>query len=117
MSDAADGGWGHTCRGAGRESMEDTMRFAKINMTTFSVGLAVSVLGLGMLLSSPGNAKQRNRQQPVYGDQSYSGGVTGMPRDTPRGNVAGGLHLMNTAPRARGRVPTPSLPRRFRATR
>src|SRR5258708_37350039 len=86
MSDAADGGWGHTCRGAGRESMEDTMRFAKINMTTFSVGLAVSVLGLGILLSSPANAKQRNRQQPVYGGQSYSGRVTGMPRNTPSAN-------------------------------
>jgi hypothetical protein len=67
--------------------MEDTMGFAKINMTTFSVGLVVSVLGLGTLLSSPADAKQRNRQQPAYGDQSYSGGVTVMPRNTPRANV------------------------------
>jgi hypothetical protein len=44
-------------------------------------------VGLGMLLSSPANAKQRNRQQPAYGDQSYSGGVTVMPRNTPRANV------------------------------
>jgi hypothetical protein len=78
---------GYVGQGAGRESMEDAMHFAKINMTTFSVGLVVSVLGLGMLLSSPANAKQRNRQQPAYGDQSYSGGVTVMPRNTPRANV------------------------------
>src|SRR5262245_40093764 len=44
-------------------------------------------LGARMLLSSPADAKQRNRQQPAYGEQSYSGGVTAMPRNTPRANV------------------------------
>jgi hypothetical protein len=67
--------------------MEDAMHFAKINMTTFSVRLVVSVLGLAMLLSSPADAKQRNRQQPVYSSQYYSGGVTAWPRNTPRANV------------------------------
>src|SRR5258708_37779462 len=67
--------------------MEDTMGFAKINMTTLSVGLVVSVLGLGMLLSSPADAKQRNRQQQAYGAPGYVGGVTVMPRNTPRANV------------------------------
>jgi len=66
--------------------MGDAMHFAKINPTSFSVGLVISVLGLGMLLSSPADAKQRNRQRPAYGDQSY-GGVTAMPRNTPRANV------------------------------
>jgi len=64
------------------------MRFAKINTTSFSVGLVVSVLGLGMLLASAGaDAKQRNRQQPAYSGQYYSGGITVMPRNTPRANV------------------------------
>jgi hypothetical protein len=67
--------------------MEDAMGFAKIDMTSFSVGLFVSVLGLGILLSSSADAKQRNRQQPTYSDQSYSSGVTAMPRNTPRANV------------------------------
>jgi hypothetical protein len=67
--------------------MEDAMRFAKINTTSFSVGLVVSVLGLGMLLASPADAKRRNRQQPAYSGQSYSGGITMMPRNTPRSNV------------------------------
>jgi hypothetical protein len=67
--------------------MEDPMRFAKINTTSFSVGLVVSVLGLGMLLASPADAKQRNRPQQAYGGQSYNGGITVMPRNTPRSNV------------------------------
>ena len=57
------------------------------NMTSFSVGLVVSVLGLGMLLCSPADAQHRNRQQRAYGGQSYSGGITVMPRNTPRSNV------------------------------
>jgi hypothetical protein len=67
--------------------MEDAMHFEKINVTSFSVGLAVSVLALGMLLSSPVDAKQRNRQQQVYDTPGYVGGVTVMPRNTPRSNV------------------------------
>jgi hypothetical protein len=67
--------------------MEDAMGFAKIDMRSFSVGLVVSILGLGMLLSSPADAKQRNKRQPAYSDQSYSGGITVMPRNTPRSNV------------------------------
>jgi hypothetical protein len=39
---------GRTCPTAGRESMEDAMGSVKINMTSFSVGLVVSVLGLGI---------------------------------------------------------------------
>jgi hypothetical protein len=67
--------------------MEDVMHFEKINVTSFSVGLAVSVLALGMLLSSPVDAKQRNRQQQAYDTPGYVGGVTVMPRNTPRSNV------------------------------
>src|SRR5262245_28045408 len=67
--------------------MGDAMHFAKINPTSFSVGLVISVLGLGMLLSSPADAKQRNRQQPAYSDRSYSRGITVMLRNTPGSNV------------------------------
>jgi hypothetical protein len=57
------------------------------NMTSFSIGLVVSVLGLGMLLCSPADAQHRNRQQRAYGGQSYSGSITVMPRNTPKSNV------------------------------
>jgi hypothetical protein len=67
--------------------MEDAMHFEKINVTSLSVGLAVSLLALGMLLSSPVDAKQRNRQQQAYDTPGYVGGVTVMPRNTPRSNV------------------------------
>jgi hypothetical protein len=46
-------------------------------MPLLSVGV-VSVLGLAMLLSSPADAQQRN---------SPAGGVTVMPRNTPRSYV------------------------------
>jgi hypothetical protein len=64
---------GHIWRGAGQESMEESMPFARINMISLSVALVVSVLALGMLLYSPADAQQRNRQQRAYGGQSYSG--------------------------------------------
>jgi hypothetical protein len=67
--------------------MEEAMRFATIDMTPLSVGLVASILGLWVLLSSPADAKQRNRQQPTYGTPGYVGGVTVMPRNTPRSNV------------------------------
>jgi hypothetical protein len=67
--------------------MEDAMHFEKINVTSLSVGLAVSLLALGMLLSSPVDAEQRNRQQQAYDTPGYVGGVTVMPRNTPRSNV------------------------------
>jgi hypothetical protein len=71
---------GHICRGAGRESMEESM-------PSLSVRLVVFVLGLGMLLSSPADAQQRNRQQRANGGQWYGGGVTVMPRNTPESYV------------------------------
>jgi hypothetical protein len=86
MSDEAQR-WAHIRRGTARESMEDAMRVAKVNMTSLSVGLVVSVLGLAMLLASSADAQQRNRQQRAYGGQSYIGGITVMPRNTPRSNV------------------------------
>jgi hypothetical protein len=67
--------------------MEEAMRFATIDMTSLSVGLVASILGLSVLLSSPADAKQRNRQQQAYGAPGYVGGVTVMPRNTPRANV------------------------------
>jgi len=50
-----------------------------------SVGLVVSVIGFGVLLTSSADAQQRNRVPRAYGDQpSYYGrGVTVMPRNTP----------------------------------
>jgi hypothetical protein len=63
------------------------MRFVRINMPSLSVRLVASVLGFAMLLSSPADAKQRNRQQRAYDGQSYSRGLTAMPRNTPRSNV------------------------------
>ena len=60
------------------------MPFARINMTSFQVGLAASAMGLGMLLTSPADAQQSNRQQRTYRDPSPSGGVTVWPKYTPR---------------------------------
>src|SRR5262249_47308038 len=77
-------GWDHR---RGTESMEDSMCFARISKPSPSVGFLVPVLGLGLLLSAPADAQQRNRQQRAYGGQSYSGGVTVMPRNTPQSNV------------------------------
>jgi len=52
-------------------------------MTSFSVGLAVSALTVGALLSSPAGA-QSNRQQMRPDGGQWSHGVTVMPRYTPR---------------------------------
>jgi hypothetical protein len=67
--------------------MEEAMRFATIDMTSLSVGLVASILGLWVPLSSSADAKQRNRQQQAYDTPGYVGGVTVMPRNTPRSNV------------------------------
>ena len=58
------------------------MRFARINTTSFLVGLVVSVLGLGMLLASPADARKANRQQRAYVEQRAA-----PPRNTPQSNV------------------------------
>jgi hypothetical protein len=60
--------------------MEDSMPFARINTTSVSVGLIASVLGLGMLVASPADARQKYRQQSSYG-------TLGVYRNTPPGNV------------------------------
>jgi hypothetical protein len=70
---------------AGRESMEDSMRFATINTTFVSVGLVISVLGLGMILASPADARKANNRQRAYVEQQAALGT--MPRNTPPSNV------------------------------
>src|SRR5262245_26178347 len=70
---------------AGRESMEDSMRFARINTTSVSVGLVISVLGLGMILASPADARKANNRQRAYVEQQAALGT--MPRNTPPSNV------------------------------
>jgi hypothetical protein len=54
-------------------------------MASLSVGLAVSAVGLGLLLASPADA-QSSRQRS-YSDQGRSGGVTAWPRNTPESYV------------------------------
>ena len=61
-------------------------------MTFLSVGLAVSVLGLGALLASPADAQSNRKraysdQGSAVSDQGRSGGVTVWPKNTPPGNV------------------------------
>jgi hypothetical protein len=93
------------------------MRFAKVNMTSLSVGLVVSVLGLAMLLSSPADAQHRNRQQRAYGGQSYSGSITVMPRNTPRSNVVCWTPCDQPGAIVMGADPIRSFARRFCGTR
>ena len=61
------------------------MRFARINTTSVSVGLGVSVFGLGMLLASPADARKATKQQRAYVEQQAAVGT--MPRNTPQSNV------------------------------
>jgi hypothetical protein len=56
------------------------MPLARITRTSLSVGLVAFAVGLGMLSSSPTDARQANRQQ-------RSDAMPGMPRNTPPGNV------------------------------
>src|SRR5262249_10473860 len=63
----------------GREPMEDSMP-ARMDRTTLSVGLIASVVGIGMVVASPADARQKYRQQSSYGTQ-------GVYRNTPPGNV------------------------------
>jgi hypothetical protein len=69
----------------GRESMEDSMRFPRINTTSVSVGLVISVLGLGMILASPADARKASNRQRAYVEQQAALGT--MPRNTPPSNV------------------------------
>jgi hypothetical protein len=64
--------------------LEKNMSFATTKMTFLSFGLAVSALGLGMLLASPADAQ--SARQRAYSDQGRSG-VTVLPRNTPESNV------------------------------
>jgi len=65
--------------------MEESMLLARINATSVSVGLIASVLGLGMLVASPADARQKYRQQSPVTEYSY--GTPGVYRSTPPGNV------------------------------
>src|SRR5262245_54882139 len=70
---------------AGRESMEDSMRFARINTTSVSVGLVFAALGLGMILALPADARKASNRQRAYAEQQAALGT--MPRNTPQSNV------------------------------
>jgi hypothetical protein len=65
--------------------MEVSMRFASISTTSFSVGLIISVLGLGMSLASPADARKASNRQRAYVEQQAALGT--MPRNTPPSNV------------------------------
>src|SRR5215831_20592723 len=65
------------------ESMEKSMLLARTHMTSRSIGLAVSAVAFGLLLSSPADAQ--SRQRAYNGQWSYSGSA--MPRNTPESYV------------------------------
>jgi len=50
-------------------------------MKSLAVGLVASAIGFGMVLTSPADAAQRNKQR-AYADQRY-GGATVAPRSGP----------------------------------
>jgi hypothetical protein len=61
------------------------MRFPRINTTSVTVGLVISVLGLGMILASPADARKASNRQRAYVEQQAALGT--MPRNTPPSNV------------------------------
>ena len=76
------------------------MPLARLNTTSFSIGLFASVLGLGTLLASPVDARTRYLPQRTQGQQfpaftQWSYGTPGVYRNTPPGVL---LH---------GRMPRP----------
>jgi hypothetical protein len=64
--------------------MEECMPVAKINMRSLGVGLAVSVVGLGVFIASPADARKASKQQQVSTQQWAPGSG---PRNTAPGNV------------------------------
>jgi hypothetical protein len=68
------------------------MPAASINRTALSLGLVVSALGLGLLVTSPADARTRYLPQRTHGQQvpaftQWSYGTPGVYRNTPPGNV------------------------------
>ncbi len=70
------------------------MPAASINRTALSMGLIASALGLGLLVTSPADARTKYRRDArvTYGQQypsftQYSYGTPGVYRNTPPGNV------------------------------
>ena len=59
------------------------MLLTRTHMTSRSIGLAVSAVAFGLLLSSPADAQ--SRQRAYNGQWSYSGSA--MPRNTPESYV------------------------------
>lgn len=53
---------------------------ARMDRRTLSVGLIASAVGIGMLVASPADARQKYRQQ-------FSYGTPGVYRNTPPSNV------------------------------
>src|SRR5260370_10835804 len=73
--------------------MEDSMPAASINRTALSLGLIASALGLGLLATSPADARTKYLPQRTHGQQvpaftQWSYGTPGGCRNTPPGNVA-----------------------------
>ena len=68
------------------------MPAASINRTALSLGLIASALGLGLLATSPADARTRYLPQRTHGQQfpaftQWSYGTPGVYRNTPPGNV------------------------------
>jgi hypothetical protein len=57
------------------------MPFAGMKMTSRSTGLAVCVLGLGMLVAAPADARKPTKQQRAYLAQAATPGMRGLPRN------------------------------------
>jgi hypothetical protein len=65
--------------------MEKSMLLERTHMMSRSIGLALSAVGLGLLLCSPADAQSRQR---AYGGGQWSGGgATAVPRNTPESYV------------------------------
>jgi hypothetical protein len=63
------------------------MRFANTKLMLFSGGLALSALGLAIVLASPADARKASKQPRAYAGQRVAPGMTGVPRNTPASHV------------------------------
>jgi hypothetical protein len=63
------------------------MRFANTKLTLLSVGLALSALGLAIVLASPVDARKASKHPRAYVVQRPAPGTALVPRNTPASHV------------------------------